>query len=86
VNDLIDSKFTAGCGAACHAIRTPFLGLLHLRRSPIAVNMRVSFDLDNTIVCGPEAPRELEVPWWLAWYCGKPVRLGASRLMRALTV
>jgi hypothetical protein len=46
--------------------------------------MRVSFDLDNTIVCGPAVPREFVVPWWLAWYFREPVRRGTSGLLREL--
>jgi hypothetical protein len=48
--------------------------------------MRISFDLDNTIVCGPAVPREFLTPWWLAWYCREPVRLGTQGLMRALAL
>jgi hypothetical protein len=46
--------------------------------------MRISFDLDNTIVCGPAVPREFLTPWWLAWYYREPVRLGTQGLMRDL--
>jgi hypothetical protein len=47
--------------------------------------MRISFDLDNTIVCGPAVPREFVVPWWLAWHFREPVRQGTRGLLRELT-
>ena len=46
--------------------------------------MRISIDLDNTIVCGPDVPREFLVPWWLRWYFREPVRRGTRDLLRQL--
>jgi FMN phosphatase YigB (HAD superfamily) len=46
--------------------------------------MRVSFDVDDTLVCGPEVPTEQFVPWWRRWWCPELLRRGTRDLMRAL--
>ena len=46
--------------------------------------MRVSFDLDDTLVCyRPDVPRE-SVPWLLRCFFREPLRLGSTALMHQL--
>jgi len=48
--------------------------------------MRISFDLDDTLIC--YQPGSLyepgRVPWWLRWCVYEPLRLGAAGLLREL--
>jgi hypothetical protein len=46
--------------------------------------MRVSFDVDDTLVCSPPAPAEAVVPWWGRMWYPEPLRQGTRRLMREL--
>jgi hypothetical protein len=46
--------------------------------------MRISFDIDDTLVCGPQVPAEHCVPWWGRWWFPEHLRHGARRLMRDL--
>ncbi len=48
--------------------------------------MRISFDLDDTLICyRDDVPREPALPWYLRYWAGKePLRLGARALMRDL--
>jgi len=46
--------------------------------------MRISFDVDDTLVCGPEVPTEQFVPWWRRWWYPELLRRGTRDLMRAL--
>jgi hypothetical protein len=46
--------------------------------------MRISFDVDDTLVCCPPVPAEQIVPWWGRWWYPEPVRRGTRELMRAL--
>lgn len=48
--------------------------------------MRISFDLDDTIICYREGvPREPALPWyWRLVAGGEPLRLGAPTLLRGL--
>jgi hypothetical protein len=49
--------------------------------------MRISFDLDDTLICYQAGvPREPNgVPWLFRWYVNEPLRLGAVGLMRELS-
>jgi len=47
--------------------------------------MRISFDIDDTIVLyEPGAPVERLVPWWWRWRFQEPMRFGTQALMRTL--
>jgi FMN phosphatase YigB (HAD superfamily) len=47
--------------------------------------MRISFDLDDTLVCHqPGVPQEPRLPWYLGWLVIEPLRRGAVDLMRQL--
>lgn len=47
--------------------------------------MRISFDVDDTLVIyDPAAPLEVVVPWWWRWRYHEPLRHGASALLRTL--
>jgi hypothetical protein len=48
--------------------------------------MRISFDLDDTLICyGTGTPCEPRPPWyWRFWASDEPLRLGARSLMQAL--
>jgi hypothetical protein len=47
--------------------------------------MRVSFDVDDTLVCyAPPAPTEQHLPWWLRPWFTEPLRRGTRDLMREL--
>jgi hypothetical protein len=49
--------------------------------------VRISFDLDDTLICfQPAVPREPALPWYLRLFAGKePLRRGARELLRTLT-
>ncbi len=48
--------------------------------------MRISFDLDDTLICSdPAVPREPDpVPFWLRSWFAEPLRLGTVQLMNQL--
>ena len=48
--------------------------------------MRISFDLDDTLVCyQPGVPQEPRLPWYLRWLAvNEPLRLGTVNLIREL--
>jgi hypothetical protein len=46
--------------------------------------MRISFDIDDTLVCGPSVPVEQFVAWWRRWRYPEPLRVGTRDLMREL--
>ena len=48
--------------------------------------MRISFDLDDTLICyGPSFPRESRLPWYKRLIAGhEPLREGAPALLRRL--
>jgi len=46
--------------------------------------MRISFDIDDTLVCGPDVPVEQSVPWWCRWMYPERLRHGTRELMREL--
>jgi hypothetical protein len=46
--------------------------------------MRISFDLDDTLVCGPSVPTEQVVPRWRRWQYREGLRHGTRELMTAL--
>jgi hypothetical protein len=43
--------------------------------------MRISFDIDDTLVCGSSVPAEQVVPWWRRWQYTERLRLGTRDLM-----
>jgi hypothetical protein len=46
--------------------------------------MRISFDVDDTLVCGPSVPTEQFVPWWRRWWYPELLRCGTRALMQEL--
>lgn len=46
--------------------------------------MRISFDVDDTLVLYDGSPKETVVPWWWRWRYHEPLRLGTRALMQAL--
>jgi hypothetical protein len=49
------------------------------------VAVRVSFDVDDTLVCyDPAVPAEQVVPWWCRPWYTEPLRRGTRSLMREL--
>jgi hypothetical protein len=47
--------------------------------------MRISFDVDDTLVLHDAASRkEMVVPWWWRWRYPEPLRLGTKALLHAL--
>lgn len=46
--------------------------------------MRISFDLDDTLVCGPAVPSEQFVSWWRRWLYRESIRSGTRALMSEL--
>jgi hypothetical protein len=46
--------------------------------------MRISFDVDDTLVCGPTAPSEQLIPWWRRWLYDEAIRSGTRALMSEL--
>lgn len=47
-------------------------------------SMRISFDIDDTLVCDPSVPTEQVVPHWRRWWYRERLRRGTRELMRAL--
>jgi hypothetical protein len=46
--------------------------------------MRISFDVDDTLVCDPSVPTERVVPWWRRWWYPELLRRGTRGLMQEL--
>lgn len=46
--------------------------------------MRISFDVDDTLVCGPGVPNEECPSWWRRWLHDEPVRSGTKALFGEL--
>jgi hypothetical protein len=46
--------------------------------------VRISFDIDDTIVCGPAVPTEQYLAWWRRWQYAEPLRHGTKSLMEEL--
>jgi hypothetical protein len=46
--------------------------------------MRISFDIDDTLVCGSSVPTEPPLGWWKRWWYPEPLRYGTMELMRGL--
>jgi hypothetical protein len=47
--------------------------------------MRISFDVDDTLVCNPTVPTEQVVRWWWnRWKYTEPLRRGTKALMQEL--
>jgi hypothetical protein len=46
--------------------------------------MRISFDLDDTLVCVSSVPTEQVIPRWIRWRYREGLRFGTRELMRAL--
>jgi hypothetical protein len=46
--------------------------------------MRISFDVDDTLVCGSSVPTEPAAPWWARPWFHERLRRGTRDLMRAL--
>src|SRR5262245_26881609 len=46
--------------------------------------MRISFDVDDTLVCDPSVPTEQLVRWWSRWRYRELLRRGTRDLMREL--
>jgi hypothetical protein len=46
--------------------------------------MRISFDIDDTLVCGPHVPTEQYLSWWRRWRYPEMMRRGTRDLMREL--
>jgi hypothetical protein len=47
--------------------------------------MRISFDVDDTLVIyDPASPVEHNVPWWWSWRFREPLRLGTRALLQEL--
>jgi hypothetical protein len=46
--------------------------------------MRISFDVDDTLVCGPSVPVEQVIPCWRRWQYREGLRRGTQSLMMAL--
>jgi hypothetical protein len=43
--------------------------------------MRISFDVDDTLVCDPSVPTEQFLPWWKGWRYPERLRRGTRELM-----
>jgi hypothetical protein len=46
--------------------------------------MRISFDVDDTLVCGPGVPTEQHVPWWWRPWYPELLRRGTRDLLHEL--
>jgi hypothetical protein len=46
--------------------------------------MRISFDVDDTLVCGPSVPADPPPAWWRRWRYPEPLRRGSRDLMAEL--
>lgn len=48
--------------------------------------MRISFDIDDTLVCGSDVPSEQHVARWRRWLYRESIRRGTHALMSELAV
>jgi hypothetical protein len=48
--------------------------------------VRISFDIDDTLVCGPAVPTEQGLAWWRRWRYAEALRQGTKSLMEELLV
>ena len=55
-----------------------------MRSTPTRFPLHVSFDFDDTLVCGPGIPTEQSVPLWSRWRYPEAPRHGCRALMHAL--
>jgi len=46
--------------------------------------VRISFDIDDTLICDSSVPTEQHVSWWRRWRYPERLRLGTRSLMTAL--
>jgi hypothetical protein len=46
--------------------------------------MRISFDIDDTLVCAPRVPTEQCLGWWGRWRYPEPLRRGTRALLLEL--
>jgi hypothetical protein len=46
--------------------------------------MRISFNIDDTLVCGPAVPSEVLLPCWKRWLYPESTRGGTRELLSAL--
>jgi len=46
--------------------------------------VRISFDIDDTLICNPAIPSEQHLGWWRRWRYPEPLRRGTRALMAAL--
>jgi hypothetical protein len=46
--------------------------------------MRISFDIDDTLVCASSVPTEQPLSWWRHWWYPEPLRRGTKALMEEL--
>ncbi len=46
--------------------------------------MRISFDIDDTLICHSSIPSEQHLGWWRRWRYPEPLRCGTRTLMTAL--
>jgi hypothetical protein len=46
--------------------------------------MRISFDVDDTLVCGPSVPADPPPAWWRRWRYPESLRRGSRALMAEL--
>src|SRR5262245_50428654 len=46
--------------------------------------MRISFDVDDNLVCDPSVPTEQLERWWSRWRYPEPLRRGTKVLMHEL--
>src|SRR5262245_7293902 len=81
-----EQRFSASRANLAHSRRAPDCGGsgVALSPGPKEERMRISFDVDDTLVCGPAVPTEQFVPWWRRWWYPERLRLGTRDLMRAL--
>ena len=47
-------------------------------------SMRISFDVDDTLVCDPSVPTEPFASWWRRWWYPELLRRGTRSLMQEL--
>jgi hypothetical protein len=46
--------------------------------------VRISFDIDDTLICGTSVPTEQDASWWRRWRYPEQLRHGTRSLMTAL--
>ena len=57
-----------------------------MKRRTAQPALHVSFDVDDTLICGPGVPTETGLPLWNRWRYPEPPRRGCRDLMRALAL